>query len=115
MSLGISAMKRVIEPMELRRDALLSPDTMQFGRLLQMIQCEQPSADKAMSPIGQTLMQLPHLLHFSSIIHVCGLTSMSLIHDAMSSISIASVGQAILHAKHSITYKYYSMCKIVYA
>jgi len=53
MNLRISATKRAIEAMELRKDALASQSKTQFGQPLQIMQNEHPSADKTMFPIGQ--------------------------------------------------------------
>lgn len=106
MNLGTSAARRVSELMVLRRDALLSLARMQFGLLLQIMQCEQLSADKDMFPIGQTSLHIPHLSHFSSIILECGLISSSRMHVFRSSISIALCGQDLEHIRHSIIVKY---------
>ena len=54
MVLQIDIVNRAIEAMRLRKEVLFSPCKMQLGMLLQIIQNEQPSADRAMLPIGQT-------------------------------------------------------------
>lgn len=50
---GQRDMKRAIEAMKIGKYALPLWGKMQLGLLLQIIQNEHPSADKAMLPIGQ--------------------------------------------------------------
>jgi len=54
MNFRISTTKRAIEKIELRKDVLPPSDNKQLGWLLQIIQNEHPSADKAILPIGHT-------------------------------------------------------------
>ena len=85
--------------MKLRKVTLSPLGSKQRGSLLQIIQNEQPSADKATLPIGQISLHLLHLLHFSSSILKGGFLS-SLGHDTLLSSIKASFGHALMHAKH---------------
>jgi len=106
MNLGIRTMKCTNELIELTSDILSSPCKIQFGLFLQIIQNEQPSADRVISVVGQISSHLSHSMHFSLLVLTGCLPSRSLMHDSILSISIASTGQTRLQAKHSITYKY---------
>lgn len=98
-------MKRAIEAMKIGKYALSLLGKMQLGLLLQIIQNEHPSADKAMLPIGQISLHWLHFLHFSSSTLNAGLPS-SLAHDTLLSTPIALVGQTWMHLKHSIILYY---------
>jgi len=93
VNLRISTTKRAIERIKLRKDALSLLGKIQLGLLLQMIQNEHPSADRAMFPIGQISLHRLHSLHFSSSTFN-GVLPSNLTHDTSLSISKASVGQA---------------------
>lgn len=53
MNFRISTVKRAIDTTRSEKDALASLGKIQFGLLLQIIQKEQPSADRVILPIGQ--------------------------------------------------------------
>jgi hypothetical protein len=100
-------MARAIDVMKLRKDTLPPSDNKQLGLLLQIIQNEHPSVDRAMSPIGQTSLHRLHPLHFSSST-LNGDLSSNLAHDMPLSISKALFGQALIHAKQFIISIYLS-------